>query len=99
MALDPRQVAYVLGRANAAYRNGEWTAAAADFDLAASIDPNIKDIEYLRGYAHRAAGNFDVARQLLEKFVATHPDHVDALASPGSGTIPPAGLDSAATPI
>ncbi|MDQ3373987.1 MAG: tetratricopeptide repeat protein, partial [Acidobacteriota bacterium] len=43
--------------------------------------PNTKDIDYLRGYTHRAAGNFDKARELLEKFVAKNPNHIDSLAS------------------
>ena len=97
--LDPKQVAYVLGRANASYRKGEWTAAAIDFDLAASMDPTIKDIEYLRGYAHRAAGNFQVAHGLLQNVVAAQPDHVEALASLGYVAIEQGRFEEAEGPL
>jgi len=56
MEVNPKEAAYIYARANANYRKGEWTAAAADFDRAAELDPKIENIEYLRGYAHRAAG-------------------------------------------
>ena len=83
ITLNPKEVAYIVGRANANYRKGEWLAAAADFDLVAQMQPDYKDIEYLRGYVHRAAGNFDKARELLEKFTAKNPDNVEGLTSLG----------------
>src|SRR5258707_5352869 len=94
----PKEAAYVYARANANYRKGEWTAAAADFDRAAELDPKIENIDYLRGYAHRAAGDFEKAREILEKFVATHPDHVDALSSLGYVAIEQGRLDDADAP-
>jgi len=72
-----------MARANTNYRKGEAQASAQDFDSAAALDPKIKEIDYLRGYAHRTAGNFDRARELLEKFIVENPKHVDALASLG----------------
>src|SRR5205807_8467148 len=77
--INPKEAAYVYARANANYRKGEWTAASIDFDRAAELDPKIENIDYLRGYAHRAAGDFEKAREILKKFTAAHPDHVDAL--------------------
>ncbi len=97
--LEPKQAAFVLARANANIRKGEGLAAAADFDLAAALDPKIENIEYLRGYAHRAAGNFDRARELLEKFLSTHPDHVDALASLGYIAIEQGRFEDAEAPL
>jgi tetratricopeptide (TPR) repeat protein len=99
IALDPKQVAYVMALGNANFRKNEWAPAAAAFDLAATIDPKIENIDYLRGYAHRAAGNFDQARELLERFVSQQPDHVDALASLGYVAIEQGRLDEAATPL
>jgi tetratricopeptide (TPR) repeat protein len=81
--INPKEVIYLVGRANANYRKGEWLASAADFDLVAQLQPDYKDIEYLRGYVHRAAGNFDKARELLEKFVAKNPQNVEGLTSLG----------------
>jgi tetratricopeptide (TPR) repeat protein len=81
--LSPKEVAYVVGRANAHYRRGEWLAAAADYDLVAEIQPDFKDIDYLRGYVHRAAGNFDKAREFLERFTSTNPENIEALSSLG----------------
>ncbi|HEU4390365.1 MAG TPA: tetratricopeptide repeat protein, partial [Blastocatellia bacterium] len=83
VGLDPKNPAYLLARADANYRKGEWVHAAADFDQAASIDPKVENIELWQGLAHRAAGDFDVSRQYLERFVAKHPDHIDALSSLG----------------
>jgi len=99
IAANDREAAYVFARANANYRKGEWTAAAADFDRAAELDPKIENIDYLRGYTHRAAGNFEKAREILEKFVGTHPDHVDALSSLGYVAIEQGRLDDAEIPL
>ena len=99
LTLEPQQSIYMLARANANYRKGEWVASAADFDLAAALDPNIENIEYLQGYAQRAAGNFDRARQLLESFLAKNPKHVDALASLGYVLIEQGRLEDAETPL
>jgi tetratricopeptide (TPR) repeat protein len=89
----------VLARGNANFRKNEWTAAAADFDLAAGLDPNIENIDYLRGYAHRAAGNFDRARELIEKFLLKQPDNIDALASLGYVAIEQGRLEDAEAPL
>src|SRR5205807_8164693 len=95
VAINPKEAAYVYARANANYRKGEWTAASIDFDRAAELDPKIENIDYLRGYAHRAAGDFEKAREILEKFIAAHPDHVDALSSLGYVAIEQGRLDDA----
>jgi len=97
--IEPKQAAYVLARADANYRKGEAAASAADFDFAATLDPNNENIEYWQGYAHRVAGDFDLARQYLEKFVAKHPDHVEALASLGFVNIETGRLDDAEVPL
>ncbi len=81
--LEPKQTTYVLARADAYYRKGDWSASAADFDQAAALDPSRSDIEYWQGYAHRAAGDFDLARDFLQKFLLKTPENVDALASLG----------------
>jgi len=97
--IEPRNTAYLLARADANYRKGEWTTAAADFDQAASLDPNIENIQFWQGTAHRAAGNFDLARQYLESFLAKHSDHVDALASLGYVAIEQGRLEDAEAPL
>ena len=88
-------MAYVLARGNANIRKGEGGGAAADFDIAASLDPKVEGIEYLRGYAHRVAGNFDRARELLDKFLKQHPDHVDTLANLGFLSVEQGRIDEA----
>lgn len=65
----------------------------------ATVAPDYKDLNYLRGYAHRAAGNFDKARVLLEKFIASNPDHVEALASLGYVAIEQGRFEEAKKPI
>ena len=97
--IEPKHAVYVLARADANYRKGEAAASAADFDLAATLDPNNENIEYWQGYAHRVAGSFDLARQYLEKFVAKHPDHVEALASLGFVNIETGRFEEAEAPL
>ncbi|MGH9970352.1 MAG: tetratricopeptide repeat protein [Pyrinomonadaceae bacterium] len=97
--IEPKHAVYVLARADANYRKGEAAASAADFDFAATLDPNNETIEYWQGYAHRVAGNFDLARQYLEKFVTRHPDHVEALASLGFVNIETGRLEDAEAPL
>lgn len=99
MEIEPTHAAYVLARADANYRRGEWAASTDDFDRAASLDPGIESIEYWQGYAHRAAGNFDLARQYLEKFLLKNPDHVDALGSLGYVAIEQGRLEDADGPL
>ena len=97
--IEPKNTAYILARADANYRKGEWNTAAADFDQAASLDAGIENVQFWQGTAHRAAGNFDLARQYLESFLAKHPDHVDALASLGYVAIEQGRLEDAETPL
>ena len=99
MEIEPKHAPYVLSRADANYRKGEWTAAAADFDLAATLDPANENIGYWQGLAHRAAGNFDVARKHLENFLSKHTDSVDTLASLGYIAIEQGRLDDAEAPL
>ncbi|PYS59959.1 MAG: hypothetical protein DMF76_15085, partial [Acidobacteria bacterium] len=47
----------------------------------------------------RAAGDFERAREILERFVATHPDHIDALSSLGYVAIEQGRLDDAEAPL
>ena len=93
--IDSDQAVYYLARADASYRKGEAASAALDFDRAAQLNPNIENIEYWQGYAHRVAGNFDLARQHLENFLSKHPEHVDTLASLGFISIEQGRVDEA----
>src|SRR5262249_2763646 len=97
--IDPKNTIYLLARADANYRKGEWIASAADFDHAAAMDPKIENIEYWQAHAHRAAGDFDLARQYLEKFVSAHPDNAEALASLGYVAIEQGRLEDAEAPL
>ena len=97
--MEPKEPAYVLARADAYYRKGDWNGAAAGFDQAATLDPTRNDIEYWQGYAHRAAGTFDRARVFLEKFLAKNPDNVDGLASLGYVAIEQGRLEEAEAPL
>src|SRR5260370_7100041 len=94
-----KNTAYILALAEANCRKGECSAAVADFDQAAALDPKIENIEFWQGTAHRAAGNFDLARQYFERFLSGHPDHVDALASLGYLAIEQGRFNDAEGPL
>ena len=96
---EPKQVAYVLARANSYYRKGEWNASADDYEAAAALDPKIENMDYMLGYAHRAAGNFTRAREYLERFIAREPNNVDALGSLGYVALEQGRFDEAEAPL
>ena len=65
------------GRLHRAHR--AWTSALEDFDRAAVLDPRLAIVDFQRGLTRLDAGEFAAARAALDRFVAAHPDHADAL--------------------
>lgn len=57
----------------------DWDAALADFDRAAALAPGDDAIDFLRGRTLEQAGRAAPARTALDRYLARHPDHTDAL--------------------
>lgn len=51
----------------------------ADFERAARLAPNLRDVDYARGRMWLVAGRPELARQSLDRFLTERPDHADAL--------------------
>lgn len=58
--------------------DGERSAALADYDSAARIDPTFAEVDLGRGKALFEAGRYAGSRAALERFLARRPDHADA---------------------
>ncbi len=56
-----------------------WEAALADFDRAAQLDPTNSAIDFYRGRGYLESGSPQAARENLDRFLARHPIHVQAL--------------------
>jgi tetratricopeptide (TPR) repeat protein len=57
----------------------DWDGALADFDRAATLAPGDDTIDFLRGRTLEQAGRAAPARIALDRYLAQHPDHADAL--------------------
>ena len=59
--------------------NGEWAAAAADYDRAALLDPASPRVPLCRAALFLAVGSADAAKRTLDRVLGRAPDDADAL--------------------
>ncbi|HEY3236459.1 MAG TPA: tetratricopeptide repeat protein [Polyangiaceae bacterium] len=76
---EPAKVALYLRRGDMYRTIQNWDAAQADYDYARSLDPKIDDIDFLKGRLFLEANWPLSAKIALDRFLATHTNHVDAL--------------------
>jgi len=76
---DSRRAGLYLQRGELHRHHGDWESALADYDRAAHLDPALDAVELARGKALLGARHYRPARIALERFLAGHPDHTDAL--------------------
>jgi predicted Zn-dependent protease len=57
----------------------DWDAALADYDRAAALAPADDIVDFLRGRALLEAGRPVPAKAALDRYLARHPDHTEAL--------------------
>lgn len=74
-------VRYRLAEAHAGHE--EWRACLQEIKLIERIAPGVHPTGYLKGLALHTAGKQEEAKQALDEFLATHPHHVDGLATRG----------------
>ncbi len=68
-----------LARGGLHRMQGHWEAALADFDRAAQLDPYDSAIVFNRGRLYFEAGAYQVAVEILDRFLTEHPTHLHAL--------------------
>src|SRR5215207_2768651 len=81
-----RQIRAKAGDASLYLRRGElyrihrdWAAAAADFERARRLDPNLRAVDLARGRLLADVGNFDEAERCLDRYIAAEPESSEAL--------------------
>jgi tetratricopeptide (TPR) repeat protein len=79
IAARPDDASPYLRRAFLHLEHGDWNACLLDVDDAERRQPNDPGAGLLRGRALAAGGRFAEAKAVLDKFVASHPDHAAAL--------------------
>ena len=56
----------------------DWDLAAADLERARNLDPQLHLVEFARGKLMHRAGRSQSAREILDAYIAEHPDVVQA---------------------
>jgi len=76
---DPQNPALYLRRGELYRAHTDWKLAEGDYDRVAQLDPKLTAVDFCRGKLCFESGENDRARMLLNKFLTSQPDHVDAL--------------------
>lgn len=79
IAQDPSAAPLYLRRGELHRIHEDWDAALADYERAAALAPVDDTIDFLRGRALLQAGAPAPARMALDRYLARHPDHAEAL--------------------
>jgi len=75
----PTDMGLYLERAELNRLHANWDAALRDYESAERLVPAVAEMGYYKGRVWAEAGCPDRARPLLDRFLATHPTHVEAL--------------------
>lgn len=76
---DSQNAALYLKRGELHNHHREWDAALADYDRAARLDPTLAAVDLARGRTLLDAGRPGPAKLALDRFLAKHSDHAEAL--------------------
>jgi tetratricopeptide (TPR) repeat protein len=98
IALAPDDAQLYLRRGELHRLHEDWDAALADYDRAAALAPADDVVDFLRGRALQEAGRPALAKAALDRYLAGHPDHAEALvtrakAQQALGALRPAAAD------
>jgi predicted Zn-dependent protease len=76
---DPKNAALYLQRGELQRLHRDWTRAAADYDRAARLQPELQIVEFVRGKMFFESGRLQRARVTLDRFLGEQPGHVEGL--------------------
>jgi tetratricopeptide (TPR) repeat protein len=76
---DPKNASLYLQRGELYRHHRDWARAAADYDRAARLQPDLKIIDLARGKMLFESGKLQRARVSLDRFLGQQPDHYEAL--------------------
>src|ERR1044072_6131288 len=76
---DSKNASLYLQRGELHRLHRDWTRAAADYDRAARVQPDLKIVDLARGKMLFESGRFKHARLTLDRFLSQQPDHYEGL--------------------
>lgn len=76
---DPKNASLYLQRGELYRLHRNWTRAAADYDRAIRLRPDLKVVDLARGRMFYEAGRFERARPALDRFLSQQADHYEGL--------------------
>lgn len=76
---DPKNASLYLQRGELYRLHRNWTRAAADYDRAQRLRPDLTVVDLARGKLYFESGKFQRARSALDVFLSRQPDHYEAL--------------------
>jgi predicted Zn-dependent protease len=76
---DPKNAALYLQRGELHRLHRDWTRAAADYDHASRLQPNLTIVDLARGKMLFESRRFQQAKFVLDRFLRQQPDHVEGL--------------------
>ncbi len=76
---DPKNASLYLQRGELYRLHRSWTRAAADYDRAIRLRPDLKIVDLARGKLFFESGKFERARPALDRFLSQQPDHYEGL--------------------
>ena len=76
---DPKNASLYLQRGELYRFHRNWDRAAADYDRAARLQPDLKLVDLVRGKMFFEAGRFRRARFSLDRFLSQQPGHYEGL--------------------
>ena len=76
---DPMNASLYLQRGELYRHHRDWTRAAADYDRAARLEPDLKVVGLARGKMLFESGRHQRARFTLDRFLSQQPDHYEGV--------------------
>ena len=76
---DPKNASLYLQRGELHRLHRDWSRAAADYDRAASLRPDLKVVDLARGKMFFESGRLRRAKFSLDRFLTQQPDHYEGL--------------------
>ena len=76
---DPKNATLYLQRGELHRLHRDWTRAAADYDRAARLEPELEIVNLVRGKMFFESGRLQRARITLDRFLTQQPSHFEGL--------------------